>query len=155
MDREQEKKLLDHVKHFMHRYDRPEKLVIFDGKLSVQEQIDLFFSASVVIGPHGGGLANLLFTRPGATCADRPKVLEFVTTRATSELQGGGSQFTYYYFFGSMPWVELHNVFYTKVAEGEITFINEGSFYDAMYAIFSPEPTPGRGGLRAIAFEQK
>ena len=54
-----------------------------------------------------------------------------------------------------MPWIELHNVFYTKVDEGEITYINEGSFYDAMYAIFSPEPAPGRSGLRAIAFEQK
>lgn len=35
--------------------------------LSSQEQIQLFQEAEVIIGPHGAGLANVVFTPPGAT----------------------------------------------------------------------------------------
>lgn len=44
--------------------------VIDPGKLSVQDQIDVFHSAEVVVAPHGAGLTNLTFSRPGT------KVLE-------------------------------------------------------------------------------
>jgi len=37
-----------------------------DGsELSIREQAELFSRADVVVGPHGGGLTNLLFCRPG------------------------------------------------------------------------------------------
>jgi len=35
------------------------------GSVSVQEQIDLFAAAETVVGPHGAGLTNLVFARPG------------------------------------------------------------------------------------------
>lgn len=35
------------------------------GTVSVQEQIDAFAAAEVVVAPHGAGLANLVFCRPG------------------------------------------------------------------------------------------
>jgi hypothetical protein len=40
------------------------------GSLSVQEQIDVFHAAEVIVAPHGAGLTNITFCRPGA------KVLE-------------------------------------------------------------------------------
>ncbi|QYJ03943.1 glycosyltransferase family 61 protein [Nocardioides panacisoli] len=40
------------------------------GSLSVQEQIDTFAGAEVILAPHGAGLTNLTFCRPGT------KVLE-------------------------------------------------------------------------------
>ncbi len=36
------------------------------GSVSVQEQIDAFAAAEVVVAPHGAALANLVFARPGA-----------------------------------------------------------------------------------------
>lgn len=41
------------------------------SKLSLQEQVELFNSARVVVGAHGGGLSNYVYCRPGT------KVLEF------------------------------------------------------------------------------
>lgn len=35
------------------------------GSHSVQEQIDLFDAAEIVVAPHGAGLTNLVFCRPG------------------------------------------------------------------------------------------
>ena len=40
--------------------------VVDPGALGVQEQIDLFANAEVVVGPHGAGLANITFCQPGA-----------------------------------------------------------------------------------------
>lgn len=44
--------------------------VLDPGSLSVQEQIDTFHSAEIVVAPHGAGLTNITFCMPGA------KVLE-------------------------------------------------------------------------------
>ena len=43
------------------------------GQLSVAEQAAVFAGAEVVVAPHGAGLANLVFTRPGT------KVLELLS----------------------------------------------------------------------------
>jgi hypothetical protein len=42
-------------------------LRIDPGKFPVQEQIDLFRSAEVVVGPHGAALTNITFCRPGTS----------------------------------------------------------------------------------------
>lgn len=41
--------------------------VVCPGGLSFAEQIELFRTVSVVVAPHGAGLANLVFAPPGAT----------------------------------------------------------------------------------------
>ena len=89
MDPEQDEILVSIIRDIMKRFGRREKLVVFDGKLSVKEQFDLFRSATTIIGAHGGGLANLLYTLPGSSCADRPKVLEFATNPSVPDVQKG------------------------------------------------------------------
>ena len=39
--------------------------VVDPGTLSVQEQIDHFAAARVIVAPHGAALTNLSFCRPG------------------------------------------------------------------------------------------
>ena len=145
MDPEQELRIIREIQHFMNRFNRPERLVVFDGTIPIKEQIDLFLSATVIIGPHGGGLANLLFTSPGETCRERPKVVEFITSKATDSVQHGNPRYTFYYFFQSMPWIELHNVFFTEDSTGEVTLVNEENLYDALLNIFSRSKKNGKG----------
>ena len=42
--------------------------VLDPGRLSVQEQIDHFAAARVVVAPHGAALTNLTFCRPACAC---------------------------------------------------------------------------------------
>lgn len=44
--------------------------VIFAEDLSFMEQLELYRSARIVIGPHGAGFTNLLFCQPGATIVE-------------------------------------------------------------------------------------
>jgi capsular polysaccharide biosynthesis protein len=41
--------------------------IVVPGTLSFTEQVQLFRSASVVVGPHGAGLTNIVFCEPGTT----------------------------------------------------------------------------------------
>ena len=46
-----------------------------DARLSMREVAQLYYNADLIVGPHGAGLSNLLFTRPGTA------VIEFLPTR--------------------------------------------------------------------------
>ena len=48
------------------------ELVVFDGSAGVEETIGLFQRAILVIGPHGAGMTNMLWTQEGT------KVIEFL-----------------------------------------------------------------------------
>ncbi len=62
------------------RLERRGFVAIDPGSLSVQEQIDHFAAARVVVAPHGAALTNLTFCRPGV------RVLELFSS---SYLNGG------------------------------------------------------------------
>jgi capsular polysaccharide biosynthesis protein len=40
---------------------------VLTERLSVHEQVEMFSQASVLVAPHGAGLANMVFARPGLT----------------------------------------------------------------------------------------
>ena len=60
---------IEQVEAFLSKYDF--ETIYLEG-MSIVDQILLFQSAEFVIGPHGAGLANLLFCEPGT------KVIEFM-----------------------------------------------------------------------------
>ncbi|MEM1281777.1 MAG: glycosyltransferase family 61 protein, partial [Cyanobacteria bacterium P01_H01_bin.152] len=51
-----------------------ERLVVFTGQQPLSEQIDIFRQAGLVIGPHGAGLTNILYCRPGTRVVEFPVV---------------------------------------------------------------------------------
>jgi len=139
IDVEQESVLLDIIKQNMLRYSRPEKLVVFDGIATLEEQIDLFQSANVVIGAHGGGLANLIFTLPSETCGRRPKVLEFLSNELTPGVQAGSMSKTYYHLYSTCPWVDYYHVLYVPPSSEEKTYVDLQEFEDAVRLIFGED----------------
>jgi hypothetical protein len=136
MDPQQEKRMLNLIHHAMERSGRTERLVVFDGSdTSFKEQLELFRSANVIIGPHGGGLANLLFTRPALSCERRPKVLEFITNPDTPSIQAGSFRNSYHTIYSTCPWVEFHQLLFVAPSDRGTTFVDMGSFNDALYSI--------------------
>lgn len=61
---------LVHELHLRTELEKRGFVILDPGQHSVQEQIDAFAAAEVVVGPHGAALSNLAFSRPGT------KVLE-------------------------------------------------------------------------------
>jgi hypothetical protein len=132
-------------------------LVVFDGSArsgwTLQKQIDLFRSANVVIGAHGGGLANLIWMTqdeeqqqqhqqdtggsPPDACPERLKVLEFITNPLTPDIQHGKFHVTYYNLYSKVPWVEYHQLLYQPQSNHDTTFLDIGEFRDALVHIFS------------------
>ena len=77
--------------------------------MSLQHQFDLFRTATTVIGPHGSGLANILWLPGADSCEHRPRVVEFLVQPSQTDIQFGGSFKTYMYLFGYPQWVEYHH----------------------------------------------
>ena len=48
-----------------------DKFVVFEGTEPIKEQIQIFYNASIIFGPHGAGFANMLF------CEEGVRVIEF------------------------------------------------------------------------------
>jgi len=53
--------------------------VVYPEKMSVREQINLFYGADAIIGDHGAGLVNLIYGNPGA------QVLELFSPRCRND----------------------------------------------------------------------
>jgi hypothetical protein len=160
IDIQQEQIMIQIIQETMVKFNRPERLVIYDGEQhTFEQQIELFQSANLVIGAHGGGLANLLFLLPSTTsspaavagtnhssasslCQERPKVLEFLTNPSTPEVQFGTLMKTYYILYSTANWAEYHHVLYTPPSDGQVTFINIREFREALQAMFQPQAKP-------------
>jgi hypothetical protein len=113
-----ESELIDLIRSKMNQYGRnSDDLVIFNGKdsngetLSIQEQFDIFSEADTAIGPHGSGLANVIWMDP--RCKAGVKVLEFASSERTKHVQNG-SIWGYWLLYGTLPWIDYHYIYYTE-----------------------------------------
>jgi hypothetical protein len=116
-----------------------EDLVIFNGHgedgnmLSIEAQFELYSSSDLVIGPHGSGLANVIWMDPRCNSKNRPKVIEFASSSRTPAVQGG-SMYGYWFLYGSLPWMDYHQIYYTSgddLADGEV-FIDPQEFEETL-----------------------
>ena len=134
----------------MAKYNRPEELVIYNGQengatMAIERQFELFRSASTVIGPHGSGLANVVWMdasstpttkesadrTPSTTCAKRPRILEFLLGPDSTQVQptcpnckGNPFSRTYYHLFSTIPWVEYNHLLYAGNSTEATTYID-------------------------------
>lgn len=134
----------------MAKYNRPEELVIFNGQengatMAIERQFQLFRSASTVIGPHGSGLANVVWMdasstpttkesadrTPSTTCTKRPRILEFLLGPDSAqvhppceECEGIPFSRTYYHLFSTIPWVEYNHLLYAGNSTEATTYID-------------------------------
>jgi hypothetical protein len=175
---DQEQAMLQMIRHFMVRYqprghdnehEQEQELVVFDDTLirkaniSLRDQIALFQQATMVIGGGGGSalMANWLFVGgPSATsstsslsyCADRPKVLEFVSTSPTNNKSAFDA--SWYTIYSKCPWVDFHQLWYAEPAESvspqsSELFVNMEDFHNALVALFAPPTTTSGQGQAA------
>jgi len=149
MDISQELVIIRTIQRQIERFNHSEELVIFDGSLSFDKQVELFQSASMVIGAHGGGLANLIFSSLDAkSCADRTKVLEFKTNYLCPDLQLGKHSTTFYDMFTKAAWTEFHHIHYIPPSDGKTTYIDTEEFNSALISLMSEYMV--KNSLRAV-----
>lgn len=124
-------------------------LVRYDGAMNarpmpVADQAKLFRHADAVIGPHGAGLANVLWlpTRTSMHVrlhgCDRPQVLEFVCGERSANVQDGCPyQRSYWGMLSTAPWVQWHHQFFTERSSSSVTWIDLHVFQTALKSMWS------------------
>lgn len=137
-----EERIISKIRESMAEHGRSrDDLVIFDGKdhttgetLSIQEQFDLFSSADILIGPHGSGLTNMIWMDPSLKpCGSQNKVIEFASSARTTNVQAGSFS-SYWFLFGSMPWIEYHHLYYLSRSTPETVVVDFEAFERALEA---------------------
>jgi hypothetical protein len=137
MDQAQEELLIQMLRDTMLQHGRQEQLVLFDGRgLSFEQQVRIFQSATAVIGPHGGGLANMLFLPLSGKCQERPVVLEFATSPRSPQVQGGDLNISYYNMFSTCPWTQYHHILFTAESTCGVTYVDMELYSEALKSIF-------------------
>ena len=142
LDKEQEKDVIKIIVDKMHEHGRTENLVVYNGlntdgsPMSIGEQYNLFRPASAVIGPHGSGLANIIWTNPTPeTCEDRVKVLEFISGTDSAHVQQ--LFHSYYHMLWGLP-LDWHHITYASNSTGEDTYLRLPDLEVALDVIWGP-----------------
>ena len=126
---------------------RKEKVVIFTGRnengttsLTLEEQFVLFHSATMFVGPHGGGAANIIFMKArdiktGSMCRCRPQVIEFVPGVRSGHVHWAFA--SYYDHYYGPSWVEYHMLQFETNSTGALTSIDLYEWDIMIRAVFA------------------
>jgi len=141
-----EVEIIRHIKQAMIHYGRREDFVVYNGmnpdgtNMSLNDQFKLFRRAKSVIGPHGSGLANMVwlnFEHAGSSCEKRPKVLEFVSGPDSEQVQHRGGRYNgYNLIFRGMP-IDYHNILYTKESSKDFTLVHLEALDQALHSMWA------------------
>lgn len=128
-DSEQEKQALSIIRAAMDRHGlHDQEIFIYSGHdkngkiMPMHEQFQIFRRASAIIGPHGSGISNMIWSNPNPQgCFQRTKVLEFVPGEDVAHVQA--IYVGYYGLFRALP-LEYHSIFYQVPSTPDQTYIN-------------------------------
>jgi hypothetical protein len=141
------------IKH----WSRGERFIVYDGvqtaeyprpgyPMTAAQQMRLFRSARFVIGPHGSGLANVLWMRPaggteGGCPAPTRSVLEFVCGQSSRRVQQDCPYTrSFYYVLGSAPWVSWNSLLYSPQSLSSSLKVDLGELRTSLDSIFRNAP---------------
>ena len=98
------------IQRAMDRYNRSEKLILFTGiDYTMRSQYELFRCASVVIGPHGSGLGNAMWTPHSENCQEPVHVIEVTCgSRCPDVHTSCPYNRNYFCLTGGLPWGKYH-----------------------------------------------
>ena len=147
MEVNQDSILLDRLRKKLLDCGRKEKVVVFTGRnengtssLTLEEQFLLFRSATIFIGPHGGGVANILFMKAneiktGSMCRCRPQVIEFIPGARSGHVHWAFA--SYYDHYYGPSWVEYHMLQFETNSTSSLTTIDIHEWDMMMRAVFA------------------
>ena len=132
LDKRCEALILKSLRRRLNECGRREKIVYYTGqdeyghRLSQEDQFELFRSATLFVGPHGGGGAGILFMMSPTphderTCDSRPQVVEFIPGPRSAHVHWAFASF-YPLLFGA-PWTEYHLVQYLSNSSQSVTYV--------------------------------
>lgn len=121
----------------MKQFRRGERFITYNGMqpagyprpgypMTVAQQLTLFRSARLFIGPHGGAFANVLWMRPAGgaenSCSSGARnVVEFVCGKESTAVQADCPYVrSFYYMLGSASWVRWHTILYSAKATSDL-----------------------------------
>jgi len=145
---EHENLMIEIIRDTMISFGRKEKLIIYNGEdvngkmMTYEEQFRLFRRAKVVIGPHGSGLANILWIAPLSSpligCSNARAVLEIIGDDVTTEIGGitGSWSRSYFNNMGTVPWVNYYQLFLAHNSTEKALFVDLDHFAYAVNEIF-------------------
>eukprot|EP00566_Odontella_aurita_P012413 CAMPEP_0113554284 /NCGR_PEP_ID=MMETSP0015_2-20120614/16065_1 /TAXON_ID=2838 /ORGANISM="Odontella" /LENGTH=487 /DNA_ID=CAMNT_0000455411 /DNA_START=164 /DNA_END=1627 /DNA_ORIENTATION=- /assembly_acc=CAM_ASM_000160 len=141
VEEQHERDIIDLVHRYMAKYGFKGELVFFTGHnqetgelLSMEEQMSIYRKAKYIIGPHGSGLANVVWTDPvPPTCEDRVKILEFIPAKDSESVQFLFNG--YYWVLGGMP-VNWSQVTYAGNSTKQTTFVHIPDLENALDDMF-------------------
>lgn len=98
------------IRRMMSKHNRKEKLIEFSGvNYTMRSQYELFRCASVVIGPHGSGIGNSMWTPHSESCQDPVHVIEVTCgSRCPNVHTSCPYNRNYFCLTGGLPWGKYH-----------------------------------------------
>jgi len=137
MDRENEEKVIAVIrqKNFQQLGRSGDELIIFNGlkengqKMSFEEHFELFSTSQTIIGPHGGGLANIVWSavHPAMDCTYRTQILEFLSSQSL------------YSAFHGLP-IDHHVIYFSQNFTSSTTLIDIQGLTVALDNLWEQKP---------------
>lgn len=150
--------LIDTVKKMMVAYNREEEFYVHHGGgKSLQEQFDIFYTASMMVGGDGSAMASMMWTPWSglhSSPTDEPvHVIEGICG-ARSKIRSNCPYFrTHLLEYGLAPWISYHHVIFNSSSTSKVTWIDMGDVEEILHAVWGKAPPPSTPNTYCLPFE--